>query len=69
MATAIRISGPVNPRDARVIRVKNTQELETVYISEALVKELENNPKLQTRLEVLEELREPQFDVLGYLTR
>ncbi|MBT3285677.1 DUF2088 domain-containing protein [Candidatus Bathyarchaeota archaeon] len=69
IATAIRISGPVNPRDARVIRVKNTQELETVYISEALVKELENNPKLQTRLEVLEELREPQFDVLGYLTR
>jgi len=69
IATAIRISGPVNPRDARVIRVKNTQELETVYISEALVSELENDPELQTRLEVLEELREPQFDVLGYLTR
>jgi len=69
IATAIRISGPVNPRDARVIRVRNTQELETVYISEALVKELENNPELQSRLEVLEVPREPQFDVLGYLTR
>ena len=69
IATAIRISGPVNPRDARVIRVRNTQELEMVYISEALVKELENDPELQKRLEVLEELREPQFDVLGYLTR
>ena len=69
IATAIRISGPVNPRDARVIRIKNTQELETVYISEALVEELENNHELQKRLEVLEELREPQFDVLGYLTR
>ena len=69
IATAIRISGPVNPRDARVIRVRNTQDLETVYLSEALVKELEGNPELQSRLEVLEELREPQFDVLGYLTR
>jgi hypothetical protein len=69
IATAIRISGPVNPRDARVIRIKNTQELETVYISEVLVNELENTPELHGRLQVLEPPVETQFDVLGYLTR
>ncbi len=69
IATAIRISGPVNPRDARVIRIKNTQELETIYISEALVKELENTPELQGLLKILEAPIETQFDVLGYLTR
>ena len=69
IVTAIRISGPVNPRDARVIRIKHTQELETIYISEALVNELENTPELQGRLQVLDPPVETQFDVLGYLTR
>ena len=69
IATAIRISGPIQPENARVIRIKNTQELETIYISEALVKELENDPELQKRLKVVDELREMQFDVMGYLAR
>ncbi len=69
IATAIRISGPIEPREARVIRIKNTQELDTIYISEALVKELQNNPELQKRLKIVDELKEMQFDVMGYLAR
>jgi hypothetical protein len=69
IATAIRISGPINPNDAKVIRIKNTQELETIYLSEALVKEIKNSPKLNESLQVLEEPTKVQFDVLGYLTR
>jgi hypothetical protein len=69
IATAIRISGPIRPEEARVIRIKNTQELETLYLSEALVEELSASPELQGRLEVLEEPREMQFDVMGYLAR
>ena len=69
IATAIRISGPIPPREARVIRIKNTQELDTIYISEALVRELQNNPELQKRLKIVDELKEMQFDVLGYLAR
>jgi len=69
IATAIRISGPVAPEEARVIRVKNTQELETIYISEALVKDLQNDPELQKRLKLVDELKEMQFDVMGYLAR
>ena len=69
IATAIRISGPIPPTEARVIRIKNTQELDTIYISKALVKELQNNPELQKRLKLVEELKEMQFDVMGYLAR
>ncbi|TRO51596.1 DUF2088 domain-containing protein [Candidatus Bathyarchaeota archaeon] len=69
IATAIRISGPINPSDAKVIRIRNTQELEHIYISEALVKELQNNPELQKKLRLVSELKEMQFDVMGYLAR
>lgn len=69
IATAIRISGPIRPEAARVIRIKNTQELETLYISEALVDELKASPMLQKRLVLVEEPREMQFDVMGYLAR
>ncbi len=69
IATAIRISGPIPPKDARVIRIKNTQELETIYISEALVKDLQNDPEIQKRLKLVEDLKEMQFDVMGYLAR
>ena len=69
IATAIRISGPVDPREARVIRIRNTQEIEELYISEKLVRDLQNDPELQKRLKIVEDLKEMQFDVLGYLAR
>ncbi len=69
IATAIRISGPIRPEDARVVRIKNTQELETLYISEALVDELRASPGLRKRLVLVDEPREMQFDVMGYLAR
>jgi hypothetical protein len=69
IATAIRISGPIKPEKARVIRIKNTQELDTIYLSEALVEELRAKQGLQKNLIILEEPREMQFDVMGYLAR
>jgi hypothetical protein len=69
IATAIRISGPIVPQEARVIRIKNTQELGTLYLSESLVIELGRNEELQKHLQLLEEPKELQFDVLGYLAR
>ena len=69
IATAIRISGPIPPTEARVIRIKNTQELDTIYISEALVKDLQNDTELQKRLKLVEKSKEMQFDVMGYLAR
>jgi hypothetical protein len=69
IATAIRISGPVNPRDARVIRIRNTQEIDELYISEALVNDLKKDTELQKRLKMLEAPKEMQFDVMGYLAR
>jgi hypothetical protein len=69
IATAIRISGPIKPENAKVVRIKNTQMLENIYISEALYNELQKDEELQKRLQVIEEPKEMQFDVLGYLAR
>lgn len=69
IATAIRISRPVDPKDARVIRIRNTQDMETIYISEALIKEFHEKPEMAKSLQIIEEPSELQFDVLGYLTR
>ncbi|MCW4048881.1 MAG: nickel-dependent lactate racemase, partial [Candidatus Bathyarchaeota archaeon] len=65
IATAIRISGPIQPHEARVIRIKNTQELEELYISEALVTQLKKDSEHQKRLQLLEDPQETQFDVMG----
>jgi hypothetical protein len=69
ITTAIRISGPVRPGDARLVRIKNTQELEEMWISEALVNEIEKDPALFSKIKMIGEPREMQFDILGNLAR
>ena len=69
VSTAIRISGPIKPEDVRLVRIKNTQELEEMWVSEALVIEIEEDPVLSSKIELLGEPREMQFDILGNLAR
>ena len=69
IATAIRICGPVEPTRARVVRIKNTQELEKIWISESLAEEVQGSPGLSARLELLGEPRAMLFDVMGTLAR
>ncbi|MFH2109717.1 MAG: lactate racemase domain-containing protein [Candidatus Bathyarchaeota archaeon] len=69
IATAIRICGPVDPVKARVVRVRNTQELEYIWVSESLAQEVQSSPELSERVKLLGEPREMQFDVLGTLAR
>jgi nickel-dependent lactate racemase len=69
IATAVRICGPVDPLKARVVRIKNTQELERIWVSEALAEEVRENAELSSRVKLLGEPREMQFDVLGTLAR
>jgi len=66
ISAAIRICGPVVPEEARVVRIRNTMELETLWVSEALLGEASG---LGGRLEVVGEPREMQFDVMGDLAR
>jgi hypothetical protein len=65
----VRICGPVDPAKARVVRIKNTQELERIWVSESLAKEIKSSPELSGRVKLLGEPREMQFDVLGTLAR
>ncbi|MFQ5711441.1 MAG: lactate racemase domain-containing protein [Candidatus Geothermarchaeales archaeon] len=62
---ALKTCGPIKPGEARVVRIKNTLELERFYISEAMMGEAEANPNL----EVIGEPKELLFDILGGLVR
>ncbi|MEM1525065.1 MAG: lactate racemase domain-containing protein [Nitrososphaerales archaeon] len=62
---ALKTCGPINPEKARVVRIKNTLELERFYISEAMIEEAKANPNL----EIIGEPEELQFDLLGGLIR
>jgi len=69
IATAVRICGPVDPARARVVRIRNTQELESIWVSESLAEEVKASPELSRKVRLLGEPREMQFDVLGTLAR
>lgn len=47
----------------RIVRIKNTLNVGEIYISESLVKEAENNPRIQ----ILEGVKEMEFDANGNL--
>lgn len=60
---ALQTLGLVEPTRARVIRIKNTEELEELSVSEGYIKELEARQDLQT----LSEAEEMAFDSSGNL--
>ena len=69
IATALRTCGPIDPEKAKVVRIKNTLELERLWVSESLAEMVPSDPELSQGVEVLGEPRELQFDVLGTLAR
>jgi hypothetical protein len=66
---ALQTCGTIDAQKAKIIRIKDTLHLEKLWISETLYRELKNDSKLQKTLEVIDEPREMQFDVLGNLAR
>lgn len=66
---ALQTSVPMHSIMARVIRIKNTLQLETLWISESLKTEIEYHPDRYTHLQIQGETQEIQFDILGNLAR
>ncbi|MCR8632291.1 nickel-dependent lactate racemase [Paenibacillus radicis (ex Xue et al. 2023)] len=62
MSTALRCSWGVNPEQARVMRISSTLHLEHLYVSEALLPEIE----ALGHVEIVGELEEMQFDADGF---
>ncbi|MCX6649183.1 MAG: lactate racemase domain-containing protein [Candidatus Bathyarchaeota archaeon] len=67
--TALRVIGPIDRAKARMMVIKNTQELEHIWISESLAEAVKKDKKLAKKIELLGEPREVQFDVLGTLIK
>ena len=66
---ALRTCGPIDPRKAKVVRIRNTLNLDRLWISESLLKTIESDPELKKRIKVIGEPKEMQFDILGNLAR
>ncbi|MEM3716636.1 MAG: lactate racemase domain-containing protein [Candidatus Bathyarchaeia archaeon] len=66
---AIRCCGPIDPEKAKIVRIKNTLELEYMWISESLCELVKRDKDLSERIEILGEPEEMQFDVLGNLAK
>ncbi|HIE18399.1 TPA: hypothetical protein EYP75_01595 [Candidatus Bathyarchaeota archaeon] len=66
---AIRTCGPIDPKEAKIVRIKNTLELERMWISESLCEIVNKDEELSKRIEIVGKPREMQFDVLGNLAR
>jgi hypothetical protein len=57
VAAALTMCAGVEPRDARLVRIENTLKLGRIWVSEALLQEVEANE----RLEILQEQRPMRF--------
>ncbi|MEM2888966.1 MAG: DUF362 domain-containing protein [Candidatus Bathyarchaeia archaeon] len=69
ISVALYCSGAIDTQRAKVVRIKNTLNLKSMWISESLYEKVKSDPELQKKLEIVSELREMQFDVLGNLAR
>src|SRR5919199_729067 len=58
IAAALTMCAGVNPAEARLVRIENTLKLGRIWVSEALLREIENDERLET----LEDFRPMRFD-------
>jgi hypothetical protein len=65
VAVALRCNWGVDSEKARIVRIPNTLQLEYLYVSEALLPEIERMP----HIEVIGEATEMQFDETGYFKK
>jgi len=63
------IHPPVDIDEARVVRVRNTLDLERMWVSENLIKELRLRADETERIRAVGQPQEIMFDVLGNITR
>ncbi|MFP3952416.1 MAG: DUF2088 domain-containing protein, partial [Candidatus Bathyarchaeia archaeon] len=68
IATAIRISGVKEPEKVKLVRIKNTLDLEDIWLSEELLKVL-NKSGPSDGIEVMGKLSEMRFDIVGNLVK
>jgi hypothetical protein len=69
ITAALRVSGVVDYQKAKIVRIRNTLNLDRLWISESLYEIVKADLNFQKRLEIVGEPREMQFDVLGNLAR
>jgi len=68
--TAVRsIYPPIDPKKSKIVRIRNTLNLEHMWISESLIEEVKPNEELNETIRLIGKTRDMMFDVLGNLVR
>ncbi|MCJ7632667.1 nickel-dependent lactate racemase [Candidatus Bathyarchaeota archaeon] len=67
--TALHLCGPIDPTRAKVVRIKNTLDLNRFWVSENICEMIKSDKVNYRDLEILGKPRIMQFDVLGMLAR
>lgn len=69
ISTALRTCASIETTEVKVVRIKNTQDIERFWISESLCNVIQSDRELTNNIEFLTEPREMRFDVIGTLIR
>lgn len=69
IAAALHLCRPIDPLEAKIVRIKNTLELERMWISESLYDMVKKDPELRGRIEILRKPEDMTFDGEGNLPR
>lgn len=67
IAAALHLCRPIDPMEAKIVRIKNTLELERMWISESLYERVKRDPELGGKIEILREPEDIRFDEKGNL--
>jgi hypothetical protein len=67
IAAALHLCRPIDPLEAKIVRIKNTLELERMWISESLYDMVKKDPELRGRIEILRKPEDMTFDGEGNL--
>jgi hypothetical protein len=69
ISTAIRTCASIASKDVKIVRIKNTQDIERFWISENLKEVIQSDSSLANTIAFITEPREMRFDVIGTLVR
>jgi hypothetical protein len=65
----IYLSGNVRPENIRIVRIKNTLELDKFWVSDAIFSQIQRDKELYNKLTIILGPVEMVFDPLGFLAR
>jgi hypothetical protein len=65
--TGLDMCGPIDPTNAKIVRIRNTLRVDRMWISESLLESVKSDNRLSEIVEIVGGPKEMQFDMFGML--